>query len=149
MPRYRHPRRRLSWAEWPATDRAAWEAAIATGDVLDGQGPAAHWAAATRHTNLAHYGHWLGYLRQTGRLTEHELPEGRATIASIRGYIAQLEPRVAPRTLVSMLVGLKVMLKAMAPTAEWRWLADLCNALNRRAMPRTQKRQRMRPTGEI
>jgi hypothetical protein len=56
---------------------------------------------------------------------------------------------VAPRTVVSALVGLKVMMKAMVPDQDWRWLADVCNALNRSAKPIKQKGPRMRPTGEI
>ncbi len=32
--------------------------------------------------------------------------------------------------MVSALVGLKVMIKAMAPEGSWRWLAEICNALN-------------------
>src|SRR5690606_25052422 len=56
---------------------------------------------------------------------------------------------IAPRTVVSSLVGLKVMMKAMAPDVNWRWLADVCNALNRTSRPQKAKAARMRPTGEI
>ena len=43
----------LPFEDWPETDRRAWAAAIETGDILDGQGPAAHWRAATRRTNIS------------------------------------------------------------------------------------------------
>ncbi len=139
----------LPFNEWPLADRRAWEAAIRTGDILDGQGPAAHWRPATRQTNIQHYSHWLGYLANTDDLDQTAPLEDRVTPDRIREYIAHCKGRLAPRTVVSVLVGLKVMVKAMAPTRSWRWLADICNALNRTARPVKEKRSRMRDTGEI
>jgi hypothetical protein len=142
-------RRYLAFEAWPGADRAAWAAAIAEGDILDGQGPAAHWAAATRRTNIQHYARWLGFLLAEGRLFDNLRPEQRVARDAVRAYIARLEAEIAPRTVVSALVGLKVMIKAMVPHTNWRWLADVCNALNRSALPRRNKKARMRPTGEI
>ena len=139
----------LPFNEWPLADRRAWEAAIRTGDILDGQGPAVHWRPATRQTNIQHYSRWLAYLEAIGALDPTATPSDRVTRERIRGYVAHLKERIAPRTVVSALVGLKVMIKAMAPEGSWRWLAEICNALNRTARPVTDKRSRMRDTGEI
>ena len=84
-----------------------------------------------------------------GALDSTAMPADRVTRERIRGYVAHLEERIAPRTVVSALVGLKVMIKAMAPDGSWRWLEEICNALNRTARPVTDKRSRMRDTGEI
>ena len=135
--------------QWPAADQAAWETAICPGDILDGQGEAAHWRPATRRTNVQHYSRWLAYLVSIGALDPIVMPSDRITRERIRGYVAHLKERVAPRTVVSALVGLKVIIKAMAPEGSWRWLADICNALNRTARPVTDKRSRMRDTGQI
>ena len=48
-----------------------------------------------------------------------------------------------------MLVGLKVMMQAMAPDRNWRWLQDACNRVQINAKPSKDKRARMRPTAEI
>lgn len=149
MTRDRSWRRCLPFDDWPPADKAAWHRAIAKGDILDGQGPAAHWAAATKRTNIQHYSRWLGYLQHIGRLDRGCRPEERVATEVVRRYVAHLGAEVAPRTVVSTLVGLKVMMKAMAPDANWRWLADVCNALNRWAKPQKDKASRMRPTEEI
>src|SRR5207248_6398524 len=90
------------------------------------------------------------YLRQTGQLLANSQPADRVTLEVVKDYIRHLRStKVAPRTVVSLLVGLKVMMKAMAPEADWRWLADICNALNRSSEPITDKASRVRPSEEI
>jgi hypothetical protein len=126
----------LPFEAWPIGDWAAWRAAIAGGDILDGQGPAAHWADSTKRTNRQHYSRWLGFLVAEDLLREDLPPEERVTPETVRAYVLHLQVEIAPRTVVSALVGLKVTIKAMAPQANWRWLADVCNALNRRSLPR-------------
>jgi integrase/recombinase XerD len=91
----------------------------------------------------------LGFLKRNAMLEADQLPAERATPEYVQAYVRQLQREVAPRTVVSTLVGLKVMLKAMAPEANWSWLVDICNALNRRSRPGTAKYRRMRPTEEI
>lgn len=142
-------RRHLAFNDWPPPDIAAWQIAVAEGDILDGQGPAAHWASATKRTNRQHYARWLGYLMHYDRLALEHAPAERLTTTAVRSYVKHLSSELAPRTVVSSLVGLKVMMKAMAPQADWRWLADACNALNRSSKPRNLKGPRVRPTGEI
>jgi hypothetical protein len=149
MSKDRSFRRHLSFKDWPASDVAAWNIAIAEGDILDGQGPAAHWAVATKRTNCQHYSRWLGYLVQDGGMAIGSAPEDRVTTDTVKAYVAHLRSELAPRTVVSSLVGLKVMMKAMAPRSNWRWLADSCNALNRSSKPKNLKTSRMRPTGEV
>src|SRR3569832_1544377 len=141
--------RYIPLAEWPSGDRAAWRAALTTGNALDGGGPAAHWAAATQKTNIAHYGRWLGFLASKGKLSKRSGPAARATQSLVLQYITETKAGVAPRTVVSNLVGLKVILMAMAPYADWRWLQDHCNRLNRWAKPQRDKLSKMLPSEEI
>ena len=68
---------------------------------------------------------------------------------TVRAYNRHLETLVAPRTRLSMLVGLKVMMQAMVPERNWRWLQDVCNRIQINARPSKDKRPRMRPTAEI
>jgi integrase len=142
-------RRTLPLTEWPQKDQDAWTAAQIAGDIFDEGGGAAHWAPRSRQTNVQHYGRWLGYLRWTGNLDEGASPADRVTREAVRAYNRHLETIVAPRTRLSMLVGLKVMMQAMGPDRSWRWLQDACNRVQINAKPSKEKRARMRPTAEI
>lgn len=142
-------RRALAISEWPATDQAAWAAAQAEGDIFDEGGRAAHWASRTCQTNVQHYGRWLGYLLWRGILDPAADPADRVTRTEVRRYNHHLGAIIAPRTRLSMLVGLKVMMQAMAADRDWRWLQDACNRVQINAKPSKDKRTRMRPTGEI
>jgi integrase len=142
-------RRGLPVSEWPQQDQIAWTKAQTSGDIFDEGGDASHWAEATKRTNAHHYGRWLGYLRWTGKLYKATVPADRVTRDEVRAYNHHLESIVAPRTRLSMLVGLKVMMQVMAPERSWRWLQDVCNRVQINAKPSKNKRARMRPTGEI
>lgn len=139
----------LPFEDWPDEDHAAWTSAIRDGDVLDGRGVAAHWRETTRRTNIHHYSRWLSFLMRQGSDIHATTPAERVTEETVRAYVGDLRSRVAPRTVVSSLVGLKVMMKALAPELDWHWLAVVCNRLNVQSAPSKDKRARMRSTTEI
>ena len=139
----------LQLADWPEVDRAAWEAAIADGDIFDSCGPAVHWAEDTRRWAMGAYGRWLGFLERGGNLVKDCAPTDRVTSELVRAYLEHLKVMVAPRTVVTLLVGLKEMVKKMSPEKDWRWLKDVCNALNRNARPSTDKRARLDQSPEV
>lgn len=138
------PPDRRSWtvAEWPAADRAAWTAARQPGSVLDPGGEASHWRARTAVTNEQHYGRWIGWLAFTG-LLDNAQPAERITRARIAAWQDHLATRVAPRTRLSLLVGLKIMAQALAPEHDWGWLQQVCNRIQRNAPPSRDKRARI------
>ncbi|TVR07177.1 MAG: site-specific integrase [Salinarimonadaceae bacterium] len=142
-------RRSLPLAEWPASDAALWALARTPAGLFDDHGGAAHWHPRTCQTNIQHYGRFLGYLSWRGDLDETVAPADRVTRESVGAYSAHLEALVAPCTRLSMLVGLKVMMQAMAPERSWDWLQRYCNRIQVIAKPSRDKRSRMRPTGEI
>ena len=141
--------RLLALPAWPTTDRTAWERLFAEGDVLDGAGPARHWAPATRRTNRQHYARWLGWLASTGSLDERAAPWDRVEPKTIEAYARTLICRVAPCTAASTLIGLKVIMKAMRPDLSWRWLMDLSNRFNSWAKPSVDRRSAMQPSDQI
>lgn len=144
-------RRAMPFEEWPEPDQRAWEVAMAGGDVFEERGRGARWAAATKDTDQRLYGRWLGYLAYIGELTDIRSLADRVTRETVRRYNAHLIGlgTVAPRTRLSMLVGLKEVIRAMAPDRDWRWFQDMCNRIQRNADPSRDKRQRVRSSGEI
>ena len=133
----------LPLAAWPATDRAAWEDLFRTGDLLDGQGAAVHWAEATRRTNRKHYARWIGSLAASDLLEVDVAPWERVTPARVDAYARSLIDRLAPRTVASALIGLKCVVQRMRPDHDWRWLKDLTNRLDRWAKPSRDNRERV------
>ena len=94
------PRRRcMPVAEWPEMDRSAWAAAVQKGDLLDGQGPAAHWRPKTQRTVVAAYGRYLTFLDRNGWLDRDAGPEERLTPDRLRAYLAELADTVASVTM--------------------------------------------------
>ena len=127
-----------------------WGAAIAIGDILDVLGPAAHWSAATKRTNIEHYSRWLGYLVHIGHLDASESAGAPRYRGAYPGLCRSSSRRgcAEDRSVVAGWTS-RVVIKAMAPHMDWRWLADACNALNRTSKPQSYKRPRMRPTEDI
>ena len=132
----------LPLAAWPAADRAAWEGFFRTGDLLDGQGAAVHWAEATRSTNRKHYARWLGWLAANDLLDVDVPPWRRVIPARVEAYARSLIDRLAPRTAASALIGLKCVVQRMRPDHDWRRLKDLTNRLDRWATPSRVSRER-------
>jgi len=139
----------LPLAAWPAEDRAAWDDLFRTGDLLDGQGAAVHWAEATRNTNRKHYARWLGWLVANDLLDNDLAPWERVTPASVEAYARSLIDRRAPRTVASALIGLKCVAQRMRPDHDWRWLKELTNRLDRWAKPSRDSRERILSAPDI
>lgn len=139
----------LRETDWPDRDSSAWAALFTEGDILEGSGPARHWRPATRKTNHQHYARWLGWLAREGLLAPARAPPDRSDPETVHRYAQHLVEAVAPRTAASALIGLKVVMKAMAPERDWRWLMDLTNRLNTWAKPSVDRRTLQRPIDEI
>ena len=83
-------RRGLLLSAWPEPDRIAWGQAIAKGDILDGRGPAAHWADTTRSAVIAAYGRWLGFLAESEPSALSDHPAERLTNDRLLRYLDHL-----------------------------------------------------------
>ncbi len=142
-------RKHLAQSDWPEIDRQVWAALFTEGDLFDDRGPACHWAAATRKSNAAHYGRWLTWLSATGQLDPDLHPADRLTEDRVAAYGRHLMERVAPRTVASLLIGLKCVVQRMAPDRNWRWLKDLTNRLDSWAPQSASLGARIRPAGDI
>ena len=116
MPRKADPQKFvLSLNDWPLSDRDAWEAAFAVGDIFEDQGIAAHWRSITRNLMAKDYGRWLGWLQTVGELDSDELPTDRIMANRLHRYVAFLKEQNLDTTVTMRLHGLCRALWAMAP----------------------------------
>lgn len=126
----------LSFTDWPATDRVAWHAAIAEGDLFDGRGPAAHWRPASRSHAMNGYARWLAWLVQLESRGLHEAPADRVTEARLRYYVAELQAILSASSAWNALKGMYDALRVMVPDHDWTWLKQLKADLERRVPSR-------------
>ena len=142
-------RRCLKLADWPVEDRAAWEAAVTKGGLLDEGGAAAHWRPATRKSGQDAYGRWLTFLERNGWLEPDATPGERLTPDRLRAFIAELQATVAPMTVRNRIRDLAEALRVMAPEADLPYLRRVRARLKARAKPLRSKRAQTLPSRDL
>jgi integrase/recombinase XerD len=142
-------RRCLPVAHWPESDRAAWAAAHRRGDLLDDDGPAASWAAATSDLIARGYGTFLSFLAETEGLHVAARPEERVTRARIEAYVAYLRERNHSSTVAARILQLGRAVAVMAPQVDWTWLRRIAARLRHMARPARDDRARLPPAATI
>jgi integrase/recombinase XerD len=143
-------RQRLKLEDWPEGDRAAWEAALAPGDLLDGtMGAAHHWSPDTRDHRRKAYGRWLTSRIAAGYFDPTAAPSSRITRDAVRTYLSELEVQVSPYTVWGYLSGLHAVAIAFDPEADWSWLRRIVRKLEANLKNSKDKHPRLRPAPEI
>ena len=143
-------RARLKLKDWPEGDRAAWEAALAPGDLLDGtMGAASHWCPETQAMRRKAYGRWLTSRIRAGGFDPLARPASRITRDAVTSYISDLQGQVAPRTVCGYISGLHAVAQAFDPDADWNWLQRIVRRLDASAQDSRDKHSRLRPANEI
>ncbi len=142
-------RRCLPVPEWPAPDRAAWDAALDRGDILGDGGLACRWSEATRRTMASAYGRWLTHIKRHGGLDADAAPQDRVLPERVRAYIEELQATAAPVTVHGRIRGLKKTLRVMVPDADLGWLRRTELRLAAGAVPVRDKEQRIRNSAEL
>ena len=149
-PLARDPMRRcIPVEQWPAGDRAAWQAAIRPGDPFEPGGLAANWRSRTRALVAQSYGQWLTCLQCHGTLDESQSPAERVTGAAVASYSQLLQRRCRSATVVMRIEGLIEALRVMEPEAEFAWLRRVLARLKHRGGDRRPKIDRMRPSADL
>jgi integrase/recombinase XerD len=146
------PRTALSFCDWPDMDKALWAKATQTGDFLEADGNAAHWAAPTKLQVQKGYGKWL-YFQNLGSDTVSSTPQKpseRISEATLRAYLAWLKKQgLASQTIASRITDLTEALRVMEPEANLDLLKTLCTTLQGQAEPSRNKHARIRAPREI
>ena len=146
------PRTALPLCDWPDMDKALWAKATQTGDFLEPDGKAAHWAAPTKLQVQKGYGKWLFFQNlESDTVSSTPLkPSERISEATLRGYLAWLEDQgLASQTIASRITDLTEALRVMEPEANLNLLKTLCTTLQGQAEPSRNKHARIRAPREI
>ena len=103
------PRNALPLSDWPDMDKALWAKATQTGDFLEPDGKAAHWADPTKLQVQKGYGKWLFFqnLEPDIASSTPQKPSERISEATLRAYLAWLEDQgLASQTIASRITDL-------------------------------------------
>ena len=76
--------------EWPAQDRALWEAALQPGDIIEAGGERARFAHHTNRQLAVGYGRWLQWLDHSGELDAAVQPAARISATRVAAYVKAL-----------------------------------------------------------
>ena len=137
-------------AAWPASDRAAWDAAFR---------PAARFSFSasggaklrppSKDAILGGYARWLVWLRGRAPEALAEPAVNRATEERVIDYLNDLDEEVTPRTLFNYGCRLKQALVLMCPRTDWSWFDPLLGDLQLRARTAKPARRGFVPSGQL
>ena len=136
------PTKLLPYEQWPDQDRAAWEAAFASGDVFDDAGAGAHWSVESKRTVRTGYRRWLRFVSDDEPATLIRSPAERVTEEQIERYIGMLRASITAAGVFNYVKHLYDAVRVIAPNTDWHWLLEVTRRLSRQVTPRA-KRYRM------
>jgi integrase/recombinase XerD len=147
---HRDPDRRCKpLAEWPARDRAFWQAALVPGDLVEDGGSRARYSEYSNRNAIYGYGRWLTWLEHQGLLEVESSPADRIIPVRVASYIANLEKHNATQTLLNRLQELAAMAVVMDPDRDWSWIYRMYSQIRLRHRPARPKRSRLVSAGEL
>jgi integrase/recombinase XerD len=138
-------KRCLPLEDWPAIDRRAWKAGHRSGGLLDDDGVAAKWAAATSSMIARGYGRFLSYVAASEDLESFASPKERVSRARVEAYIAHLRKYNCSNTVAARMRELGRAMSVMEPVTDWAWLRRIVARLRRSATPARDDRVRLLP----
>jgi integrase/recombinase XerD len=129
----------LSFSDWPAEDRARWEAAFKIADRFDASSCGAHLAPATRKARRESYGRFLGFIStiHPNRLTAP--PEARIDRSIVARYVDWRRRSGEVASLAVDLGHLRDALKLICPSTDWSWLLAITRRMAAAARGKSQK----------
>lgn len=137
------PNRCMPVAEWPPTDRIAWQEAFRPGTPFKPGGPAARWAPTTSALIENGYGRFLTWLQWHDMLDFMLSPGERVIADRVAKYVADLGTSVSSFSVYTRVQQLGNAMRAMAPSADWRWLLRGADRLRACAVSVRDKRARL------
>lgn len=130
------PLKYLPEDQWPAADRAAFEAAFMPGDLFDEmRGPGAHLAEGSRRSIQTGYRRWLGFLEANHPVDLLRRPADRISVERVRDFIAHLSLEMRPTSAAVTVQNLCYAARLIVPDRDWQWLCAIKARLLARARP--------------
>src|SRR5580704_827976 len=141
--------RRPPIADWPARDRAHWNIGVEPRGLFGDGGAGADWSDGSRFKTGRGYAAWLSWLAAHDWLDPNLEPAERVTQERVAAYVAELQAKRAPYTVLCRVQELHDALRAIAPEGNWGWLAQLYRTLRSKVRPVRDKLFRLRPIDEL
>lgn len=134
---------------WPEQDRAAWENARISGGVFGASGALAHRSSKDLKRYSQAYGTWLAFLmeRNEGHVPPSCVDQFREE--EVRAFLELLATRLAPCSILSFLVSLRAVARALSKSASFPMLDLAIRHYKRTAKPASDKLSRMRNIMEV
>jgi hypothetical protein len=115
----------VSFADWPAGDRARWEAAFKAGDLFDDSGRGAHLAPTSRQAFCKSYGRFLTFISAIYPDRLSACPQARIDPSLAAEYVAWRGRSCGERAIAIDLDHLRCALKLLCPDTDWSWLLKI------------------------
>ena len=141
--------KKIEFADWPELDRRAWQDALKWESILGNNGVLAHRSEQDLRRYRHSYGAWLAFLvdRNQGPSplsgVEHFCED------ELRAFLQLLETRLAPCSILSLLVSLRAAARALGPTQLFPTLDRAISYYKRNAKPRSDKESRMQDIRDL
>lgn len=123
--------RSLPLAEWPVSERAAWELAR----VPKRRFSRRRLGDETYKDLVRRYGQFLNYCNRSGRLDEYADPGTLVTQAAIAGFVSELQSRVGSVTVAQSVYKVCRAARLIAPARDFSWLSEIAQDLALLAEP--------------
>ena len=123
----------LKVADWPESDRAAWETLFRAGGIFDDEGAFAHWSNGSRKKREQGYGQWLSFLARTLPEQLELAPSARVSRDNVKAYLDECETRLSPKSVLNLISDLFVVARALDTMSDWAWLDRLTKRLKYKA----------------
>ena len=129
----------LPFDNWPAEDRARWQAVFAEGDRFDGSGPGSHLAEATRRNLWISYARFLGFISANRQDLLDLSPEARIDRLVVADYVSWRRRSCGYGMVAVDLDGLRGALRLICPGIDLAWLLTLAKRI-KAAAPRKPRK---------
>jgi integrase/recombinase XerD len=142
----------LPLKQWPLLHREAWNAALASKDILDTDFVSVDWRPASITRNTKAYGIWLSWHVANGKDISDSRPEDLVTKDALRAFVADLQAVNASFTVSDRVQALYSVMRILAPQSkgyDWEWLCKVMGRLRTMATPSRDKLSRLKSAGDI
>ncbi|PSL17727.1 tyrosine-type recombinase/integrase [Shimia abyssi] len=123
----------LKYEDWPQADRSAWDALFSVSEWFGDSGACVEWSDSSRAKRRQSYGQWLSFLLRSSPELLTVSPAERMTKDSVQAYVEECEERLKPKSVHGFVSDIYVIIRAVAPVADWDWLKRASNRLRKKA----------------